>query len=160
MTHKSLLITLSLLSLFASSFTTAGDNKGQAKITVNDAYIRGLPPGQSTTAAFMKITNHSDKAITLKKLSSSKAKSVELHESLMNDGRMQMRAVEKFSIKAHQSASLTAGGKHLMFMGLTQTLKEGDTVDLQLCFNEVCQHLDLPVVSVLNEKNDHSHHHH
>ena len=160
MLNKLLLSTLGLCSLLMAHVAAAEKHDARHQVSVSNAYIRGLPPGQSTTAAFMVLTNHSDKTVSLKKMSSSKAKKVEMHESQMSNGSMTMRKLESFSLAPKESAKLEAGGKHLMFMGLTASPKEGETVDLQLCFTDVCQHLELPVVSVLNEKNKQSHHHH
>lgn len=139
---------------------TASTLADSPRILIQDAYIRGLPPGQTTTAAFMQITNASDKAVTLKNMHSDAAETIELHQSIMENGTMKMRQIKDFQLEARASATFEAGAKHIMFLGLKKPLSEGDTVKLKLCFTDFCQLIELPVISVLNEAGSSAHHHH
>jgi hypothetical protein len=135
---------------------------GEKYLTIEDAYVRGLPPGQTTTAAFFSLKNNSDTSISLKSISSPVAGKVEVHETRNVDGQMQMRKVDDLTLTPGQRIELKPNGKHLMLMGLTAPLKEGDKVSLRLCFTEFCRMLELPVVSVLQEglQKSHQHMHH
>lgn len=155
-------ILLSVLVGCLSVSVTAGDKQHEGHeglLVIKDAFIRALPPGQLNTAAFMTMTNPEAKAYTLKSLYSEAAEKVELHSHTMNDGIMQMRPIDNFSIKGNAAAVFAPGGNHVMFIGLKEPLKEGGTVLLNMCFDEFCQQIELPVVSVLNEKTGHQHHH-
>ncbi len=135
------------------------EQKGDAAVVITKAFVRGLPPGQKTTAAFFTLKNVSNATITLNELSSPVAERVEVHETTDANGQMQMRKLEGVTIAAGESIVFEPNGKHIMLMGLTKSLKEGEEVTLRLCFGEFCRMLVLPVVSVLNES-AHSHHNH
>jgi len=145
--------------------SACGDNSGVAEssvtksnvvkkgVTVNDAYIRGLPPGQTVTAAFMTVNNHQDKDCKLVGAASPVASSAEIHEHSHKNGKMSMRRVDSLVIPAGGNVSLVPGGYHLMMFGLESSLKEGEEHTLTLSFED-CEELSIvaPVQSVLNEK--------
>jgi copper(I)-binding protein len=127
-------------------------------ITVSDAYIRGLPPGQAVTAAFMTVNNHQDKDCKLVGVTSPIASSAEIHEHRHKTGpdnkvTMSMRRVDSLVVPAGGNVSLQPGGYHLMMFGLENSLKEGEEHTITLSF-EGCEELSIiaPVQSVLNEK--------
>lgn len=115
-------------------------------IEVQDAYVRAVPPGQQTSAAFMTITNHGDEDRALLAAQSDKAEVVELHTHRMEDGMMRMRRVDQIDLPAGQTVNLEPGGLHVMLIGLTETLASGDEVNLMLGFDGGEQQtLSLPV---------------
>ena len=120
-------------------------------VSVSNAYVRGLPPGQKVTAAFMSLSNTAEQALTLQSVSSPVAEKAERHETSQDGVQMQMRKLSTLSIAAGETVIFEPGGKHIMLMGLQQSLKQGDTVELRLCFVEFCKIIQAPVVSVLNE---------
>lgn len=140
-----------------SSHTPHHATNTEGSLRITDAYVRGLPPGQTTTAAFFTIENTGKTSLLLEKISSPIADSVEIHESKNINGQMQMRKLDGVTIKAGEAISFKPNAKHIMLSGLTKPLKEGDEISLRLCFGDFCHMLALPVVSVLNE---HTQHHH
>ena len=120
-------------------------------ISVSNAYVRGLPPGQKVTAAFLTLTNTAEQAFTLQSVSSPVAEKSELHETSQDGVQMQMRKLDALPLAAGETLTFEPGGKHIMLMGLQQSLQEGDTVELRLCFAEFCKIVQVPVISVLNE---------
>ncbi len=68
--------------------------------------------------------------------SSDAAARVELHTHLeQDDGVMRMMEAENgFAVPAGGSHSLARGGDHVMFMGLTDSWKQGDLIPLTLVF--------------------------
>jgi copper(I)-binding protein len=146
-------MTLSLkkyLGIFLMSLSMTACADG---VTVSDAYIRGLPPGQSVTAAFMTLNNSSERACRLVGASSAISSSAEIHAHSHHNGRMSMRPVDEVNIPAGNVVSLEPGGYHLMLFGLKHSLKEGDEHSITLFF-EGCPELKVvaPVRSVLHEK--------
>lgn len=85
------------------------------------------------TGAYLTITNSgpADKLIAAK---SDVAKRTELHESLMVDGVMKMRAVEALDLPEGGKIEMKPGGLHVMLMGLTRPLAEGEIVPITLMF--------------------------
>lgn len=104
-------------------------------MSVDNPYVREVPPGQMTSASFLTIKNASDKEVALIKATSDVAKNVELHEHVHKDGMMQMRQVPKIVIPANGETILKPGGYHIMLIGLTRKIKAGDMVDINLEFD-------------------------
>lgn len=123
-----IILTTTLLLSAGSSFA-----KG---VSVDDPYVREVPPGVLTSASFLILKNDSDKEIALIKASSDIAKNVELHEHVHKDGMMKMRQVQKISVPANGETALKPGGYHIMLIGLTKKIKSGDSIDLTLEFDD------------------------
>jgi copper(I)-binding protein len=105
-------------------------------ITVTDAYARAASPSAKAGAAFMVIENTGTSEDRLVSAASEVAQRVELHTHKdMGDGVMRMVHVEEgFAIPPGGSHVLQRGGDHVMFMGLTQSLIQGETVEVVLTF--------------------------
>ena len=102
--------------------------------TVTDAWVRGTVAGQKATGAFMQLKSPADTALVA--AASPVAKIVEIHEMKMEGGMMKMNAVDKLALPAGKAVDLKPGGYHVMLMDLVKPLKEGDTVPLQLTFED------------------------
>ena len=126
-----------------------------AELQVDDGYVRGLPPGQTVTAAFMTLVNSSEQAVTIVSATSDSAELAEVHAHVHNNGMMSMKKVDSITVPANGRFVLVPGQHHLMLINLLEPLKQGDAVDITLFFaNGSTQTVQLPVISVLNE-----HHH-
>ena len=68
------------------------------------------------SAAYLTLTNNSDDAIRINRVSSPDFGAVELHESLLEDGVAKMRPVDALVIAPGSSVTLQQGGLHLMLM--------------------------------------------
>ena len=107
-------------------------------IMVHDAYARSSGKSAKSGAAFMVLMNQGDSDDRLISAQSDIAKRVELHTHKENaDGVMQMIHVEDgFVIPAGGQHELARGGDHVMFMGLTAPLEQGDTISVTLTFEK------------------------
>ncbi len=123
----------SLLAVAILLFSEIAFCKG---MSVNDPYVRAIPPGQKISAAFMLLKNNSDKDIDLIKASSDSAKHVELHEHVHEDGMMKMRQVAKISVAAHGQTVLKPGGYHIMLIGLVKPIQPKDMINITLEFSD------------------------
>jgi periplasmic copper chaperone A len=128
-------------------------------LTVKDPYIRAMPEGQKTTAAYLDIVNDSDKAIQLISVTSSVADKVELHEVVTTKGVAKMQQVKSITLAPKASTSLKPGGMHLMFMGLKEPLKPGSVVPVTLTFgDETSAVVDMTVRDIRSDAgHEHSH---
>ena len=99
-------------------------------LMVKDPYARAARPNAPTGAAFMTLMNHSDQNITLMGVSSDFARRVELHTHIDNgEGIMQMTEIEGgITIPAGEMHMMKRGGDHIMMMGLTKFLVDGETI--------------------------------
>ncbi|MFT5709188.1 MAG: copper(I)-binding protein, partial [Oceanospirillaceae bacterium] len=134
--------------LFASIFLA---NSAFADVTIKDAYLRAVPPGQMMSAAFMQLTNNTDKALTIIGGSSEFVKSIEVHNHAKIDGVMKMRRVPGLTIEAGDTTVLKPGGLHIMFIGLKKMIKAGEDFRFELTFDDgTSQAVTLPIKSIIN----------
>lgn len=107
--------------------TRAGD------LTIQQPWTRAAGQG-ATAAGFMEISNRGSAADRLLSASSSMARAIELHTMLRDGDVMRMRAVDAIEVRAGQTVALRPGGFHLMLIGLSQPLRQGETVPVTLRF--------------------------
>lgn len=156
-------LTLGLLTSL-SSFQVLANQAGD--ITVSNPYAREVPPGAPASASFMGLKNSSGQAIKLVKATSGAAKAVELHTHTNDNGVMRMRQVAFFKIPANGQNELKPGGDHIMLINPLKPLKAGQTVSVQLQFEDgSTKQVDMPVKSVMQDMGKmnhdmHQHHHH
>ena len=106
-----------------------------AELKIENAWIKNLPPSVPVRAGYMTITNTGTQAVSIDAIECASCTSVELHETVMNDGMMSMQHVPTLKIEAAQSISLKPGGKHLMLHPLEPT-QVGDKVTITLRLND------------------------
>jgi len=92
-------------------------------------------PAVANGATYMTLTNDGDTDDTLVSAGTDIAESVELHETTTQDGSMSMQEVDGIDIPAGDDAVLEPGGLHMMLIGVTEDLTEGDTVEVTLTFD-------------------------
>jgi periplasmic copper chaperone A len=132
-------------------------------IVVEDAWVRGAPPGVgedtarraapardtpvrtnnrasaalpagTNTAAYMTIRNRSEESDRLVSASSPAAGAVELHQTVEEDGMTRMRRVDGIDIQADDTVRLEPGGLHVMLIDVSRRSVRGDSVELRLRF--------------------------
>lgn len=91
---------------------------GDADIRLIDPWVRATPPGAKVTGGFMTLQNDGKTDDVLLSVSSPSADVVEIHQTLEQDGMMQMQKIDKLPIKAGQAVALQPGGYHLMLIGM------------------------------------------
>ncbi len=111
-------------------------NAGAQGITVQDAWIRGIPPSATTTAAFMTIHNTGPDDAVLKSADCDVAETVQIHTMEQVGEIMQMKEVSELRIPANGQAILAPKGYHIMLIGLVRPIVEGETVALSLNFSD------------------------
>lgn len=103
-------------------------------LVIEDAWIRATPPGASTAAGYMTISNKTSTDDKLIGTSTDRAKMVQLHMTMMENDTAKMHHLDMIEIKSGSEVRFEPGGLHLMLMGLTDSLKEGDNVSVTLTF--------------------------
>ena len=140
-----------VLALVAAACSDDDDASGGScdDIVVEGAFVR-LPPAENT-ALYFEVTNNGSSEVALIGASTDVANMVELHEVVMQDEVMQMQPIEgqEIPIAAGATAVLEPGGLHVMAMGLTAALEEGDEVTWTLEFSNGCTtELTAPVKAI------------
>jgi copper(I)-binding protein len=135
---------------------SVGVNAGTLEI--REGYVREMPPGQSTSAAFMKLVNTGDKPVAIVAAASDSAGSAEMHAHSQHNGMMQMKKVSRVEVPARGQLVFAPGGYHLMLINLKRSLKAGEQVGITL-FDEQGKFYNakLPVVNMVGESAEHHH---
>lgn len=132
---------------FTLLFAMTSNVYATSAITVTDGYVKASIPGSEVTASYMTLSNTSDKAKTLQKVSSTISDRIEIHEHSMADGMMRMREVGEIIIKAKSKVVLQPSGLHLMIFSLKQQITDKDVIPLTLYFaNGTEVKIQLPVL--------------
>jgi copper(I)-binding protein len=108
-----------------------------AEMSVTDPYARAAGAMARSGAAFMEIANSGETDDRLIAAASDAADRVELHTHIVDGDVMRMVHVQEgFAIPAGETILLERGGMHVMLMGLTRVLAQGDEIEVTLTFEE------------------------
>lgn len=109
-----------------------------SSIQVEGATAYATTPASPNGAIFLTIHNSGSENDRLIGASTTTAQMVELHEGFVDEetGTMQMRKVDGIDVGAGQQVTLKPGGYHIMLMGLTSPLSQGDMFDVTLDFEK------------------------
>ena len=126
---------VALLSAVVFSVAALADGAAD-HITINDPYIRAVPPVVKTSAAFMQIQNSDKIERFVVKAETPAAAAVELHMHTKDGGVMRMRQIPHIHLPSNQTVSLQPGGLHVMLFELQTTLTPGDEIPITLTFDD------------------------
>ena len=127
-----------LLSLLGMSLHVS------AQTVVDDAWVRATVAGQPSTGAFMHITSSTDSKLV--EVRSPVAKTVQIHESKMQNDVMSMQPVTSVALPAGKSVAIEPEGYHVMLIDLVNQVKAGDQVPLTLIVEDskgVKEHIEV-----------------
>ena len=109
--------------------------KAREGLTVEHAWVRAAPPSSQLGAAYFRLENRGGSPEILTGAQTTVAERVELHDHIMDGDVMQMREIEGgVALAPGEAVDFVPGGKHVMLMGLTESLDEGGIVPLVLTF--------------------------
>ncbi len=97
-------------------------------LVATDVDISRPIPGMQMTAAYFTLTNNTTQPIKITRVTSPEFESVEMHESVLEDGMTRMYALGDLTILAGAIVNFEPGGKHLMLM---RPITDVDTVTLE-----------------------------
>ena len=120
-----------LILLMSATATVHADD-----LSVNDAYVRTMPPGQTRTAGFLTVTNNSLKRCQLLSGTSSISPRIEFHEHQHVQGMMQMRQVDRVVVAAGQTISFSPGAQHIMLFEIDTKLTVGETTQMEIASDQ------------------------
>jgi copper(I)-binding protein len=110
----------------------------QATVTplkIEAAWIREAPPGATAMAGYLRIINNSKNNIILHNANSPAFKAIEFHRSIEKEGVYRMVPQMHLHIAANTTFVLEPGDYHLMMFNPTNTLKEGDSIEIEFVFS-------------------------
>lgn len=119
-------------------------------LQIREGYVREMPPGQSTSAAFMTLVNGGDRPVAIVAATSDVAQTVEIHSHRHENDMMRMEQVKRLVIPAKGQVKLAPGGYHLMLINLKRSLRAGESVGVILLDEEgKAYRAKMPVVKVM-----------
>lgn len=131
------------------------------ELSVSNAQVKMFIPGTSKSAAYLTLSNQSNKAIELIKAEVAGVKRVEIHEHQHHEGMMRMRKLDKLTIPALEQVTFQPGGLHLMLFEQVDEFKLGEKIKVTLTFaNGEQKNTEATVVKQFNSEQDAHHHHH
>lgn len=152
-------ITLLLTTMLLSPLALA--NSSSDDLMIHNPYARATPPNAPNSAVFMMLHNPSSNERHLISASTSVAKTVELHNHVMEGDMMKMREVDEIVIPAKGMAELKPGSLHIMLFDLKKPLVEGESIDLTLNYaNGETMTLQAPIKKVMKGMKKISHNTH
>lgn len=106
-------------------------------LQVLSPWLRATPPGSTVAAGYLTLRNTGNSDLKLVGVSSPLAQSCEIHQSIDQNNRAEMRPVTGgLVVKAGQTLSMAPGGYHLMLMGLNHPLVAGSSGTLALLLGD------------------------
>lgn len=118
-----------------------GGRTEQPDIRIEGAWARAMPllggdgTGDTNSAVYLRLRNLGEVDDRLVGGKTSSAARVEIHESFVVDDVMRMRELDGLEVSPRSDVELRPGGIHLMLLGLTEPLLEGEEIDLTLRFH-------------------------
>lgn len=166
--HTVLAVMISMIVSHASTTPGHAHDYTVRGLTIDHPWARPTPGGSKLAAFYLKLVNKSKEDDTLLSATSDIGSKIEIHETAMTDGVAKMRRVDGgLPVSANSTVALEPAGLHLMVMGLTRSLKEGDRIPLTLNFQnrgivQVKVNIETaPAGAASTDKEPaHDHHHH
>lgn len=142
-------IKLAVFTLWVIGLTGCGNHENhgaghQQGVVISDSYVRVPPRAGTVAAGYFTVSNHGAASAELLSVTSDGFGDVQMHETVMTDGMMQMNQLSKVEIAAGASVEFKPGGHHLMLMGAVEPItadqqyslvfevKRGDKVERQV----------------------------
>lgn len=146
----------------------AGEGQAEAMqdVSIENAWVRAMPPSQPNTAAYMTLRNDSDRTLKIIGARSEPIARVEIHTSREVDGMVRMEQLEQVTVAPGQLIVFAPGGMHLMMLGLKKMPAAGEQVKLCLEFKSgasVCAGAEVrrvapPADEAMSQDMHHNHH--
>lgn len=113
---------------------SAGLAYAASGVHAENPWVREAPPTAEVLAGYLTLVNDSRHDLVLESVSSPQFASVEIHETVHENGMAGMRQVSTLPLPAGSQIEFAPGGLHLMLMQPAGVLRQGDSVTLTLHF--------------------------
>ncbi len=127
------------LVLFVALIVAACSSEPGPPLSISDVIVKRPMPGMHMSAGYFTLTNNSQEAIVITGVRSPQFGSVEMHESVVEDGVARMVELDDLALPPGATVEFIPGGKHLMLMRPAEDLDQvtleffaGDTVVLSV----------------------------
>jgi copper(I)-binding protein len=134
--RKTLIEVAAAIALTLAAIIALASGANANSVMVMKAYARASATANAETgAAYVSLMEHGgpDRLVGV---STPAARMAGLHQTVVTDGVAKMEHVDGIDIPADGTLEMKPGGYHIMLMGLTGPLKEGDEIELTLTFEK------------------------
>ena len=152
------LAVVSFAIIFAAASSAQRAEKNATAPVITDAWVKTTIPGGSVSAAYMNIKSATP--LQLVKAESPVAGMVEIHDMKMNDGVMEMKALDAVNVPANKLVKLSPGGMHVMLMRVKKPITKGDKVPLTLTFEDEAKKLIVVTLDAIAKEDNAGGHKH
>ena len=101
-------------------------------LQITNAWVRLGPSNARSHAAYLEVYNPSSEPILLQAVESPVFNNSMIHTTVIEKGLAQMQHLENLTVPAKTSLTLEPMGKHLMLMGASRALIEGEAIPFVL----------------------------
>ena len=115
---------------------------------ISDARVVQPPPGSKVAAAYFTVQNNGSEPLEITDAKSDIAKRVEVHLSFVENDVAKMEQQDSVVVDAGTSLEFKHGSYHIMFMGLNQSLRAGESLDLVLNTSAGDIAVSVPIISL------------
>ncbi len=133
------------------SFCCFALSASAAQLIVEDAWIKLAPPGVTSHAGYLRLTNNNKHALTISHISAVGYAQAMLHQTKIVKDKVQMDHVDVLDVPAGASIVFTPGATHLMLMNPQQPQKINDQVSITLKFSDGTQQKFIAIVQANHE---------
>lgn len=142
---RTLLLSASAAMLLSACGEPAPDASAAPTVDVAGAFCRPTQAGRDATGCYVTLAASDDDRLV--SASSPAAAEVQIHEMTMEGGMMRMGELpDGLPLPAGERVELRPGGNHLMILGLSRPLVEGERLSLTLTFEKApAQELTFPI---------------
>lgn len=126
---------LALAAALALPFPSAAHEVTAGALQIIHPMAYETAPSVKVGGGFMVIANEGEEDDALIGVKADFPK-VMIHETIQQDGVARMQHVERIEIPAGETVELAPGGYHVMFMGVSEPLKAGETFPATLVFEK------------------------
>lgn len=127
-------LTALMATLLTTGMLSTDSRAADPTIEVTAAFARASAGPMPMGAAYLTIRNTGETDDRLLAIKTPASDRTELHTHVMTDGVARMTKVDALTIPAGAAVTLKPGGDHLMLMGLTAPLEEGERFPVRLIF--------------------------
>jgi periplasmic copper chaperone A len=155
---RTLLAACAVTILFALPAFAHNGVTHHGAINISGPFARATLPNAPVGGGFMRIENEGPEGDRLVSVSSPLAGEVQIHEMKMTGDVMTMSPLpEGLVLPPGETVELSPGGYHLMLMGLTGPLVEGQTVPVTLVFEKAGPvEMELPILGAAARAPEHT----
>ena len=107
-----------------------------AELEISNPRVKNLPPSVPVRAGYMTLHNPESKAVSIVSLNSDAFGSIEIHQTIAQDGMMRMERVPTLTIEPDSTVQLAPGGLHLMMMNPVEPAGIGDKIEILILFDD------------------------